>query len=112
VGAAGRARRREWDRDPERAALSFLLGERECRSCPSERGRCAGIGAVTGSSMSIGVQCVRYDLAGSSWYRIRREELATTATDDALCRIAATTGERAPPAETTSPTAFTAIDIP
>jgi Phosphopantetheine attachment site len=45
-------------------------------------------------------------------YRMRRELFATTATLEALCRIAATTGERAPAAETTRPAALTTMDIP
>jgi hypothetical protein len=40
-----------------------------------------------------------------------RELLATTATEEALCRIAATTGESAPAAETRSPVALTAMDM-
>ena len=43
---------------------------------------------------------------------INRELLATTATDDALCRMAARTGDNAPAALTSSPIALTAIDIP
>jgi len=45
-------------------------------------------------------------------YRISRELLATTATDDALCRSAANTGESAPPAPMISPAALTAMDMP
>src|ERR1700733_8228970 len=45
-------------------------------------------------------------------YRISRELLATTATDDALCRMAANTGDKAPPAPINSPAALTAIDMP
>lgn len=37
--------------------------------------------------------------------------LATTATDDALCKIAASTGDSAPPAPIASPIALTAMDI-
>lgn len=53
-----------------------------------------------------------YRLRPPSWYRINRALLPTTATDDALCRIAATTGDIAPAAETSSPAALTAMDIP
>jgi hypothetical protein len=42
---------------------------------------------------------------------MRRELLVTTATDDALCRIAARTGDNPPTAPSSSPTAFTAIDM-
>jgi hypothetical protein len=48
----------------------------------------------------------------SNRYRINRELFATTATDDALCRIAASTGDNAPPAPINSPAALTAIDMP
>ena len=47
----------------------------------------------------------------SSSKRIRRELLATTATEEALCSMAASTGDSAPPAPITSPSALTAIDI-
>ena len=37
--------------------------------------------------------------------------MATTATDEALCSTAASTGDSAPPAPISKPTAFTAIDM-
>ena len=40
-----------------------------------------------------------------------RDLLATTATEDALCSIAASTGDNPPAAPTTRPGAFTAIGI-
>ena len=48
----------------------------------------------------------------SSRYRISRELLATTATEDALCMIAASTGDNAPPAPISNPAALTAMDMP
>ena len=39
------------------------------------------------------------------------ELLATTATDEALCRTAASTGDSAPPAPISRPSALTAMDI-
>jgi hypothetical protein len=43
---------------------------------------------------------------------MRRELLATTATLEALWRMAAATGERAPAAETARPAALTRMDMP
>jgi hypothetical protein len=41
-----------------------------------------------------------------------RELLTTTATEEALCKIAAMTGESPPAADRASPAALTAMDSP
>ena len=71
---------------------------------------CASTFPTVGEEADHGAD--RSSCRGSIWKRISRELLATTATDEALCKIAATTGDRAPLAPIARPIALTAIDIP